>query len=127
MSRCAYETVREMMQAAGLPLRGSNATGSEDNTAVPGMIVAIQTFGSSDIHWYPHLHCLVTNGAFTPDGTFHAMEILSPSVIMEILMIPCNNCRESSKCKEYLLLYSFACARYAFSSIRYSGCCSRRD
>jgi hypothetical protein len=30
------------------------------------------------------LHCWVTNGAFTPDGTFHAMEILSPSVIMEI-------------------------------------------
>jgi len=73
LSRCAYETVREMMQAA-----------MEDNTAVPGMIVAIQTFGSSDIHWHPHLHCLVTNGAFTPDGTFHAMEILSPSVIMEI-------------------------------------------
>jgi len=73
LSRCAYETVREMMQAA-----------MEDNSAVPGMIVAIQTFGSSDIHWHPHLHCLVTNGAFTPDGTFHAMEILSPSVIMEI-------------------------------------------
>ena len=72
------------MQAAGLPLRNSNATGSEDNTAVPGMIAAIQTFGSSDIHWHPHLHCLVTNGVFTTDGTFHAMEILSPSVIMEI-------------------------------------------
>ena len=56
----------------------------EDNTAVPGMIAAIQTFGSSDIHWHPHLHCLVTNGVFTTDGTFHAMEILSPSVIMEI-------------------------------------------
>ena len=54
-----------------------------DNAAVPGMIAAIQTFGS-DIDWHPHLHCLVTNGAFTPDGTFHAMEILSPSVIMEI-------------------------------------------
>jgi len=83
LSRCASETVREMMQAAGLPLRDSNATGSGDNAAVPGMIAAIQTFGS-DIDWHPHLHCLVTNGAFTPDGTFHAMEILSPSVIMEI-------------------------------------------
>ncbi|HAS16892.1 MAG TPA: hypothetical protein DCR39_03140 [Nitrospiraceae bacterium] len=60
----------------------------EDNSAVPGMIVAIQTFGSSDIHWHPHLHCLVTNGAFTPDGTFHAMEILSPSVIREIFQSP---------------------------------------
>ena len=60
----------------------------EDNSAVPGMIVAIQNFGSSDIHWHPHLHCLVTNGAFTPDGTFHAMEILSPSVIREIFQSP---------------------------------------
>ncbi|HAS16765.1 MAG TPA: hypothetical protein DCR39_02430 [Nitrospiraceae bacterium] len=25
---------------------------------------------------HPHLHCLVTNGAFSQDGTFHAMEIL---------------------------------------------------
>ena len=35
---CAYETVKEMMQAAGLPLRDSNAMGSGDNAAVPGMI-----------------------------------------------------------------------------------------
>ncbi|MBI5407008.1 MAG: transposase [Nitrospirae bacterium] len=66
LSRCAYETVKEMMQAAGLPLRDSNATGSGDNAAVPWMIAAIQTFGS-DIDWHPHLHCLVINGAFTPD------------------------------------------------------------
>src|SRR3989304_9184377 len=44
LSRCAYETVKEMMQAA-----------TEDNTVAPGMIVAIQTFGSSNIHWQPHL------------------------------------------------------------------------
>ena len=48
LSRCTYETVKEMMQIA-----------LEDNTVVPGMIVAIQTFGSNDIHWHPHLHCLV--------------------------------------------------------------------
>ena len=45
LSRCAYETVREMMQAAGLPLRDSHATGSGDNAAVPGMIAAIQIYG----------------------------------------------------------------------------------
>jgi len=28
----------------------------EDNTVVPEMIVASQTFGSNDIHWHPHLH-----------------------------------------------------------------------
>jgi len=65
LSRCAYETVKEMMQAV-----------LEDNTVVPGMIVAIQTFGSNDIHWHPHLHCLVTNGCFDKDGTFHPMDII---------------------------------------------------
>jgi hypothetical protein len=44
LSRCAYETVKEMMQAIIV-----------DNSVTPGMIVAIQTFGSSDIHWHPHL------------------------------------------------------------------------
>ncbi len=73
LSRCAYETVKEMLQAA-----------TEDNTVVPGMIVAIQTFGSNDIHWHPHLHCLVTNGAFSPDGTFHAIYGLPPSLIREV-------------------------------------------
>jgi len=73
LSRCACETVKEMMQAV-----------IEDNTVVPGMIVAVQTFGSSDIHWHPHLHCLVTNGCFDKDGTFHPMEILLPSAIIEV-------------------------------------------
>jgi len=73
LSRCAYETVKEMMQAIIV-----------DNSVTPGMIVAIQTFGSSDIHWHPHLHCLVTNGCFDKDGTFHPMDILLPSAIIEV-------------------------------------------
>lgn len=73
LSRCAYETVRGVMQ-----------TVTEDKTLAPGMIIAIQTFASRDIHWHPHLHCLVTNGAFRPDGTFHAMDILPPQVVQEI-------------------------------------------
>ena len=73
MSRCAYETVKEMMQAIIV-----------DNSVTPGMIVAIQTFGSSDIHWHPHLHCLVTNGCFDKDGPFHPMDILLPSAIIEV-------------------------------------------
>ena len=36
---------------------------------VPGMIAAIQTFGQL-AQWHPHLHCLLTCGAFTPDGDF---------------------------------------------------------
>ena len=36
---------------------------------VPGMIGAIQTFGQL-LHWNPHIHSLVSCGAFTPDGDF---------------------------------------------------------
>ena len=36
---------------------------------VPGMIAAIQTFGTL-LHWNPHIHSLVTCGAFTPEGEF---------------------------------------------------------
>jgi hypothetical protein len=37
--------------------------------ALPGMIVAIQTHGEL-LHWHPHIHALVTCGAFTPGGEF---------------------------------------------------------
>jgi hypothetical protein len=36
---------------------------------VPGMIGAIQTFGQL-LHWNPHIHSLVTCGAYTPEGEF---------------------------------------------------------
>ncbi len=35
----------------------------------PGMVSCIQTFGRLS-HWNPHTHCLVTEGAFTDEGTF---------------------------------------------------------
>lgn len=36
---------------------------------VPGMMAGIQTHGEL-LHWHPHIHALVTCGAFTPDGDF---------------------------------------------------------
>ena len=36
---------------------------------VPGMIAAIQTHGAL-LHWHPHVHVLLTCGAFTPQGEF---------------------------------------------------------
>jgi hypothetical protein len=36
---------------------------------VPGMIVAIQTFGQLP-PWNPHIHSLFSCGTFTPDGDF---------------------------------------------------------
>lgn len=42
--------------------------------ATPGGILAIQTFGSL-MHFHPHIHGLVTDGAFTPDGRFHPIPV----------------------------------------------------
>ena len=39
--------------------------------ASPGAIVCIQSFGSL-AHWHPHLHVLLTDGAFRDDGSFTA-------------------------------------------------------
>ncbi len=36
---------------------------------VPGMIAAIPTHGEL-LHWHPHIHMLITCGAFTPEGEF---------------------------------------------------------
>jgi len=41
----------------------------EREDVVPGMIAAIQTFGTL-LHWNPHIHSLVTCGAYTPEGEF---------------------------------------------------------
>jgi len=58
LARAAWETVRDVHRAV---------LGRED--VVPGAVAGIQTFGQL-IHWHPHIHALVTEGAFTPAGTF---------------------------------------------------------
>ena len=54
--------------------------GRED--VVPGMVAAIQTHGEL-LHWHPHLHMLLTCGAFTPEGDF--LEL--PQFDMERLLL----------------------------------------
>lgn len=49
---------------------------------VPGMIGAIQTHGQL-LHWHPHLHVLITCGAWTPEGEF--LEL--PEFDMERLLV----------------------------------------
>ena len=54
--------------------------GRED--IVPGMIAAIQTHGEL-LHWHPHIHVLITCGAFAPEGDF--LEV--PEFDMERLLV----------------------------------------
>ncbi|MEX1088825.1 MAG: transposase [Phycisphaeraceae bacterium] len=53
----AWQTIREVYSA----LLGDDA--------IPGGVLVLQTFGTL-IHFHPHLHGLVTDGALAPDGRF---------------------------------------------------------
>jgi len=48
----------------------------------PGMVATIQTHGEL-LHWHPHIHVLITCGAFTPEGHF----LESPEFDMEQLLV----------------------------------------
>ena len=57
------------------------ASGRPD--AVPGMVGAIQTFGQL-IHAHPHIHALVTEGVFLPDGTFLPLPKLATEPFLKL-------------------------------------------
>jgi hypothetical protein len=58
LPRLAWQTVLEVYRAV-----------LDRQDVVPGMIAAIHSHGQL-LHWHPHLHALVSDGGFTPDGTF---------------------------------------------------------
>ena len=72
LSRLAYRTLLEYQRAA---------LGTRD--AAPGVIVCIQSFGSL-AHWHPHLHVLMTDGAFRRDGSFLPIPPHDPSVLESV-------------------------------------------
>jgi hypothetical protein len=58
LPRLAWQAVRDVYGAV-----------VDHPDTVPGMVAAIHTFGEL-VHWHPHVHALVTDGAFAPDGSF---------------------------------------------------------
>ncbi len=56
LSQCAYACLKAFFQAT-----------LKKPQAVPGVIVAIQTFGDW-ANWHPHLHALVSDGLFAANG-----------------------------------------------------------
>jgi hypothetical protein len=72
LSRVAARTLRGYVQAA-----------VGEREAVPGVIVCVQTFGSV-AHLHPHLHVLLTDGAFRRDGTFVPLPAPEPAVLEEL-------------------------------------------
>ena len=72
LSRVAARTLRDYVQAA-----------VGEREAVPGVIVCVQTFGSV-AHLHPHLHVLLTDGAFRRDGTFVPLPEPDAAVLEEM-------------------------------------------
>ena len=64
LPRLAWQTVLEVYRAV-----------LDRQDVTPGMIAAIHTFGEV-VHWHPHLHALVTDGALAPDATFIPLPVL---------------------------------------------------
>jgi hypothetical protein len=71
LSSCAWNCIKaEVRRMLPLP------------DVVPGMITAIQTFGQL-LHWNPHIHSLVTCGAYAPEGEFlHLPEFDMDSLLL---------------------------------------------
>ena len=70
LSRCAWNTVRDLYRAGVRRRRG-----------VPGMVVSIQTYGDL-ANWQPHLHGLVSAGLLDGDGAFLPLD-LPPGPVAE--------------------------------------------
>jgi len=58
LPKLAWETVLEVYRAV-----------LDRDDVAPGMVAGIQTHGQLS-NWHPHIHALVTDGAFTGDATF---------------------------------------------------------
>jgi len=73
LSRTAYEAIRVSFQAL---------FGRDD--VRPGVVASIQTFGSFAANFHPHIHMLVTEGVFDPEGAFLGLPSLDTSAIEEL-------------------------------------------
>ncbi len=58
LSRCAWKVLSKYLK---------NSSG--DKNSVPGVVIAVQTFGDF-LNFNPHLHLIATDGCFTSDGEF---------------------------------------------------------
>jgi hypothetical protein len=69
LSQCAVDALKILFRAA-----------CKDQRAAPGIIIAIQTYGDL-VNFHPHLHALVTDGAFSPTGWFVAFPKIDLSAL----------------------------------------------
>jgi len=51
--------------------------------AQPGLVVCVHTYGNA-AKYHPHLHVMSTDGAFSPEGVFHALPTMSLAPMEEL-------------------------------------------
>lgn len=62
LCQCAYRSLLTFLR---------EVVGLKDG--VPGVVMAIHTFGADPAKWHPHLHAFVADGLFKDTGTFYVM------------------------------------------------------
>jgi len=61
LNQCAFQSLKEFFRKT-----------LNKKEAVPGAVISIQTFGDL-VNFHPHLHCLVSDGCFMPNGWFYVL------------------------------------------------------
>ena len=72
LPKLAYDVIREVYQAV---------FGRKD--VVSGIVADVQTFGELS-HWHPHVHAVVSDGVFTPGGTFIPLPALAVEPFLKL-------------------------------------------
>jgi hypothetical protein len=73
LSQCFYACVKELFQDA-----------ARDRRSVPGMVASLQSYGDDPTRFHPHLHCLVTDGLVSADGSFVPIPRPDPACLMQL-------------------------------------------
>ena len=73
LSRCGWEA-----------LKAFYTTGVRESKAVPGAVVAIQTFGDFPLGFHPHLHILVSDGCFHDNDMFSVSSTVDTKTLEQI-------------------------------------------
>ena len=73
LSRCAYAAIKKSFRAV-----------LERQDVLPGCVASLQTFGSYAANFHPHVHALITEGAFDPEGEFLPLPTLDTDALSEL-------------------------------------------
>jgi hypothetical protein len=73
LSRCAHDCVQRAARAY-----------FDDPSLSVGTVAALQTFGSYAANFHPHVHAIVTDGAFAPDSHFERMGLWDAAALTEL-------------------------------------------